>query len=133
MTLTVQVCTPDSTISYAPVQSVILPGSTGKLEILNNHAPLLTCLNIGVMRIRINNKWIRIVLMGGFAQVENNEVIVLSNEAVLGEQINPQMAQVALAEAEANFNQAQSQKDKILFAQALQKAQARFQAALEST
>jgi F-type H+-transporting ATPase subunit epsilon len=86
MTLNVQVVTPKGTLSYAPVKAVILPGRSGKLEILQGHAPLLTCLDRGLIQIYVNNQWISIGITEGIAQVENNEVLVLVNEAVQGEQ-----------------------------------------------
>ncbi len=37
-------------------------------NILKGHAPLLTALDIGVMRVRVDKDWIPVVLMGGFAE-----------------------------------------------------------------
>ncbi|MER3589726.1 MAG: ATP synthase F1 subunit epsilon, partial [Mastigocladus sp. ERB_26_1] len=76
MPLTVRVISPDKTIWDAAAEEVILPSTTGQLGILTGHAPLLTALDTGVMRVRPskNQGWTPIALMGGFAEVEEDEV-----------------------------------------------------------
>ncbi|MCL6435738.1 MAG: F0F1 ATP synthase subunit epsilon [Leptolyngbyaceae cyanobacterium HOT.MB2.61] len=132
MTLTVRVIAPDKTVWDSEAEEVILPSTTGQLGILTGHAPLLTALDTGVMRVRADKNWVPIVLMGGFAEVENNEVTILVNAAERGDTINKEEARVAFAEAEAKLNQAQSSDDRqkrIQATQAYKRARARFQAA----
>jgi F-type H+-transporting ATPase subunit epsilon len=52
MALTVRVIAPDKTVWDAEAEEVILPSTTGQLGILAGHAPLLTALDVGVMRVR---------------------------------------------------------------------------------
>ena len=52
MTLTVRVISPDKTVWDAEAEEVVLPSTTGQLGILSGHAPLLTALDTGVMRVR---------------------------------------------------------------------------------
>ena len=75
MSLNVRVITPDKVVWDADAEELILPSSTGQLGILTDHAPLLTALDIGVMRLKAGTAWTSIVLMEGFAEVENNKVI----------------------------------------------------------
>ena len=70
MSLNVRVITPDKVVWDADTEELILPSSTGQLGILTGHAPLLTALDIGVMRLKTGSKWTSIVLMEGFAEVE---------------------------------------------------------------
>ena len=65
MSLNVRVITPDRVVYDAQADELILPSSTGQLGILTNHAPLLTALDIGVMRLKASGKWISIVLFMG--------------------------------------------------------------------
>ena len=84
MSLNVQytvIVTPDQTVWDAPADEVILPSSTGQVGILSDHAPLLTALDIGVMRLKTDGNWASIVLMEGFAEVEDNKVTILCNGA----------------------------------------------------
>ncbi|BAQ60505.1 ATP synthase epsilon chain [Geminocystis sp. NIES-3708] len=132
MTLTVRVITPDKTVWDQTAQEVILPSSSGQLGILTDHAPLLTNLDIGVIRVRSDKEWKSIAVMGGFAEVEQNEVKILVNGAELGDSINKEEAQNGLAEAQKSLEQATTSGDIRLQMKATQnvkKARARLQAA----
>jgi F-type H+-transporting ATPase subunit epsilon len=133
MALTVKVVAPDKTVWDAPADEVILPSTTGQLGILSGHAPLLTALETGVLRVRGADKtWVPIALMGGFAEIENNEVTVLVNGAERGDSIDLDAAKKEFAEAEVQFNKAQNGTDRsalITATQAFKRARARVQAA----
>lgn len=133
MTLTVRVVSPDKIVWDATAQEVILPSTTGQLGILTGHAPLLTALDTAVMRVRPsqNQDWVAIALMGGFAEVENDEVTILVNGAERGDTINLEAARTAYSEAESRVNQSQNaaRQEQIQANQALKRARARFQAA----
>jgi F-type H+-transporting ATPase subunit epsilon len=132
MTLTVRVITPDKVVWDDTVQEVILPSTTGQLGILNNHAPLLTALDIGVMRVRPGKDWQNIAVLGGFAEVENNEVKVLVNAAELGSKIDPEKARQDYSQAQSKLEEANRTGDKpkqLQASQSLKKARARLQAA----
>lgn len=132
MTLTVRVIAPDKTVWDSTAEEVILPSTTGQLGILTGHAPLLTALDIGVMRVRAGKEWVPIALMGGFAEVENNELIILVNSAERGDKIDRETARKKFAEAEerrAKAEQGDSRQEKIQANQALKRARARLQAA----
>ncbi|MBW4665319.1 MAG: F0F1 ATP synthase subunit epsilon [Chroococcus sp. CMT-3BRIN-NPC107] len=133
MTLTVRVVAPDKTVWDATAEEVILPSTTGQVGILSGHAPLLTALDTAVMRVRPNQnrEWIAIALMGGFAEVENNEVTILVNGAERGDTINLETARTAYTQAEAKLNQlaSASRQEQIQANQAYKRARARFQAA----
>ncbi len=131
MALTLRVITPDKTVWNDKVEEIVLPSTTGQLGILTNHSPLLTALDIGVMRVRPGKEWKTIALMGGFAEVENNEVKILVNGAELGENIDKEAARAEFTQAQADFDRVKNSTDKqeqIQATQALKKARARFQA-----
>lgn len=132
MPLTVRVIAPDKTVWDSSAEEVILPSTTGQLGILSGHAPLLTALETGVLRVRSDKNWVPIAVMGGFAEVEKNEVTVLVNGAERGESIDLDAAKTAYAEAEEKFakaDQGDSRQDKLQATQALKRARARLQAA----
>jgi len=132
MVLTVRVVAPDKTVWDAEAEEVILPSTTGQLGILTGHAPLLTALDIGVMRVRSDKTWVPIALLGGFAEVESNEVIVLVNSAERGDTIDKAKAQAVFTEAEAKYNlslQSDDRSERIQATQAYIRARARLQAA----
>ena len=128
MALHISIIAPDRTVWDSDAEEVILPSSTGQLGILRGHAPLLTALDIGVMRVRTDKDWTPIVLMGGFAEVENDELTIFVNGAEEGSSIDKEEAQKELEEATIRFNEAESSKDRIEATQNLRKARARAQA-----
>lgn len=131
MSLTVRVIAPDKTVWDGSAQEVILPSTTGQLGILPGHAPLLTALDTGVMRVRPDREWLAIALMGGFAEVENNEVTILVNGAYRGDTIDLEEARAAYNQALARFEQSLNgtRQEQIQAKQALKRARSRFQAA----
>jgi F-type H+-transporting ATPase subunit epsilon len=132
MTITLKVITPDSTVWDEKVEEIVLPSTTGQLGILSGHAPLITALDIGVMRVRPSKDWKAIALMGGFAEVENDEIKVLVNGAELGEKIDRETARKAYQQAQNRLQQVETSEDrqeKIQANRAFKKARARFQAA----
>ncbi|WP_373526242.1 ATP synthase F1 subunit epsilon [Nostoc sp.] len=133
MTLTVRVISPDKTVWDAPAEEVVLPSTTGQLGILTGHAPLLTALDTGVMRVRAakTQTWQAIALSGGFAEVEENEVTILVNGAERGDKINLEEARAAYNQAQARLNQVSvdDRQAQIQANQAFKRARARFQAA----
>lgn len=129
MTLEIRVIAPDKVVWDANAEEVILPSSTGQLGILTGHIPLLTALDVGVMRVRINKEWKPIILLGGFAEVNNNKVTILVNGAENVSEINIEEAKNSLEQATNLLAQAETNKEKIEATQLLRKARAKVQAA----
>jgi F-type H+-transporting ATPase subunit epsilon len=128
MSLHITIIAPDRTVWDANAEEVILPSSTGQIGILRGHAPLLTALDIGVMRVLIDKYWIPIVLMGGFAEIQNDQLIILVNAAEEGANIDKDQAQRELEKMTLLFNEAISSKERIEATQNLRRARARVQA-----
>ncbi len=128
MTLTVRVITPGQTVWDGAAQEVILPCTSGQLGVLTDHIPLLTALDIGVMQIKTSGTWLPVVVLGGFAEVEGNEVTVLVNGAEPGNTLNGATVQAELTQAEAVLAKAVSRKDKLDATQQVKQARARLQA-----
>ncbi|NJK33831.1 MAG: F0F1 ATP synthase subunit epsilon [Oscillatoriales cyanobacterium SM2_2_1] len=132
MTLAIKVISPDRTVLDDTVEEVILPSTTGQLGILTDHAPLITALDIGVMRYRKDRDWQAIALLGGFAEVEENEVTVLVQSAQAGVDINPEKAREELTAAEQRYSRVAEgdRQGKILADKAVRLARARLQATI---
>jgi F-type H+-transporting ATPase subunit epsilon len=128
MNLNVRVITPDKVVWDAMVEELILPSSTGQLGILQDHAPLLTALDIGVMRLKTDSSWTSIVLMEGFAEVEDNKVTILCNGAEEASSIDVKVAQEELEKTTLLVDEATTKKEKIEATIELRKAKARLQA-----
>ncbi|KPQ31498.1 MAG: ATP synthase F1 subunit epsilon [Phormidium sp.] len=131
MSLQVRVIAPDKTVWEAEADEVILPSTTGQVGILGGHAPLLSALDTGVMRVRPGKEWVPIALMGGFAEVDNDLVTILVNGAERGSDIDLEKARTAYEEAQQRVTKAADgpKQEQIQAKQALKRARARFQAA----
>ena len=132
MSLNVRVITPDKVVWDAGTEELILPSSTGQLGILTGHAPLLTALDIGVMRLKTGSKWTAIVLMEGFAEVEKDTVTVLCNGAEEADSIDATTAQADLEKTILLVEEAATKKEKIEATIELRKCKARIQALAKS-
>ena len=128
MSLNVRVITPDKVGWDAMADELILPSSTGQIGILTDHAPLLTALDIGVMRLKSDAGWTSIVLMEGFAEVDENKVTILCNGAEEGSSIDLKTAQDELEKVTLLVDEATTKKEKIEATIELRKAKARLQA-----
>ena len=131
MSLTLKVLAPDKSVFDGNAEEIILPSTTGLLGILPGHISMVTAIDTGVLRVFNNGKWESIALMGGFAEVESNEVTVLVNGAELGNEIDSTSAQLELEEAKSKFAKFETETnspEKVKAKQSLNKARARFQA-----
>ena len=128
MSLNVRVITPDKVVWDAMAEELILPSSTGQIGVLTDHAPLLTALDIGVMKLKSDAGWNSIVLMEGFAEVEDNKVTILCNGAEEGSSIDATTAQAELEKVTLLVDEATTKKEKIEATIELRKAKARLQA-----
>jgi F-type H+-transporting ATPase subunit epsilon len=131
MPLTLRVLCPDQSVFDGSADEVILPSTSGQMGVLPGHISLLTALDVGVLRLREGSKWTSIALMGGFAEVEANEVNVLVNGAEPASSINASTVQAELDAAQQVFSGFESKPnspEKFKAQQALLRAKARVQA-----
>ena len=78
--MNIRVLTPDRVICSTTADEVVLPGLTGQVGVLEGHASLITALDTGLLRIKLDNKWTPIILCGGLAEIDRNRVTVLVND-----------------------------------------------------
>nr|YP_009861210.1 ATP synthase CF1 epsilon subunit [Orontium aquaticum]QIU82900.1 ATP synthase CF1 epsilon subunit [Orontium aquaticum] len=128
MTLNLCVLTPNQIIWNSEVNEIILSTNSGQIGVLPNHAPIATAVDIGLLRIRLNDQWLTVALMGGFARIGNNEITILGNDAEMSTDIDPQEAQQALEIAEANLSRAEGKRQAIEANLALRRARTRVEA-----
>ena len=74
---------------------VVAPGSEGELGILPQHAPLLTPLRSGELRVKKGTDEVAMVVTGGFLEVYRDKVIVLADAAERVEEIDTARAEAA--------------------------------------
>ena len=131
MSLTLRVLAPDQNVFDGSADEVILPSTTGQLGILPGHISMLTAIDVGVLRVRANGGWNSIALMGGFAEVDADEVTVLVNQAELGSTIDGNSAEADFQKATTVVDGLEGQSaspEKVKAQQQLNMARARMQA-----
>jgi F-type H+-transporting ATPase subunit epsilon len=80
--MNVEILTPEKKLFSADVYGVQLPGISGKFEILEKHAPLVSALGKGTVKVLTDkNNTVKFDITGGFAEVMNNKVTVLAEGA----------------------------------------------------
>jgi F-type H+-transporting ATPase subunit epsilon len=82
------------------VDIVILPGSAGEMGVLPNHAPLLTTLNYGIIKVRTKGEEEIFTVAGGVAEVQPEIVTVLADAAENVKEIDLERAEAARKRAE---------------------------------
>ncbi|MGE4271757.1 MAG: F0F1 ATP synthase subunit epsilon [Desulfitobacterium sp.] len=102
-TFTLRVVSPEGNVLKQEAEFVVLPGETGEVGILPNHAPLITALGIGVIRYTANGKVEKIATSGGFVEVSDNKVTVLADTAEPGDRIDLERAIAAKERAETRL------------------------------
>ena len=75
--MTLEILTPEKKFFSGDAESVMLPGADGKFEILKDHAPLISSLKEGEIRIRQNGKDTSVKIKSGFVEVLNNKINVM--------------------------------------------------------
>jgi F-type H+-transporting ATPase subunit epsilon len=101
MPLHLEIFTPEK-LDYADdVDSVQLPGSEGELGVLPHHAPLVSNLGAGELRLRKGGQEESFAIVGGFLQVLPDKVVVLAETADMASEIDLERAQEARRQAEA--------------------------------
>ena len=100
MPLQLEIVTPEKQAYADEVDAVTLPGSEGELGILPHHAPLVSTLGIGELRIRKGGEEESFAIVGGFLQVLPDKVVVMAETADMASEIDLEKAQEARREAE---------------------------------
>jgi len=128
MTMNIRVLTPDRVICSTTADEVVLPGLTGQIGILEGHASLITALDTGLLRIKLDNKWTPIILCGGLAEIDRNRVTVLVND--VEELVTLDLSEVTkeLEKATIAVEDAETSKSKLDASIELKKATARVEA-----
>jgi F-type H+-transporting ATPase subunit epsilon len=110
------------------VEEVIAPGSEGELTVLPQHAPLLTMIKPGIMRIVKGGQEVDMAITGGFLEVRDDRVTILADAAERAEEIDEARALEARHRAERSLEERVSLAHMIEAQAALQRALLRIKA-----
>lgn len=96
-----EILTPSKIIFKGEATSLTAPGALGGFQILHDHAPFLSSLHVGEIKVKDQNgKDTRYATSGGFVEVKQNHVVVLAETAESAAEIDVDRAKAAKARAE---------------------------------
>ncbi len=127
--LHVMIVTAQRTVFEGESEMVNAPGSEGQLGILPRHAPLLTTLGLGEMRVRQNGVDEPFYVGGGFLEVNSNVVTVLADDAERAEYIDEARAEDARRRAQTLLDERRADIDEAIVKAELERAVARLRVA----
>lgn len=107
MPLKVQIVTAEREVfAEEAVDMVVAPGSEGVVGILPRHAPLLTTLQPGIVRIKRNGTEDAISVGGGFLQVARDKVLILADTAERADEVDEARAEEGRRRARETLQEA---------------------------
>ncbi len=126
MPLKVEIVTAERLVySEEGVDRLIVPGVEGELGVLTLHAPLLTMIQPGVMRIVKDGDEVDMAITGGFIEVRDNRVTILADSAERAEEIDVVKAEEARRSAERSLEEREAEVDRARAEASLAQALAR--------
>jgi F-type H+-transporting ATPase subunit epsilon len=90
--INLEIISPSKTVFQGAVNSLTVPGSLGNFQILKNHAPLVSSLEIGEMKVDVNGEIKHFAIAGGTIEVLNNKVLILADAVENVEEIDLERA-----------------------------------------
>jgi F-type H+-transporting ATPase subunit epsilon len=103
MPIRCEIVSQDRTVFQGFADIVVLPGTDGEMGILPHHAPLLTTLKYGIIKVRSQGHETIFTVAGGFAEIQPDIITVLADAAENVEEIDISRAQAARKRAEESL------------------------------
>ena len=101
MSLSVTIVTPQKKVVHKlAVDELVMPAEKGEVTILLGHTPLLTTLGVGMIRTLSGNERINFLVSYGFAEVRDNQVLILGEDIQPASELDVERAKKAKAEVE---------------------------------
>ena len=103
-TLYLEIVTPEKVLYRGEIKSITAPGAYGELQVLPDHSPLFTSLEVGRMNFESSDaesQWAAV--HGGYFEVLDNRVIVLADRAELAQDIDTERVAQAKSRAETRL------------------------------
>ena len=100
-TFKLEIVTPRKVVFNGDVTSFSAPGEVGSFQVLINHAPLLSAIKVGEVKLQdTSEKQLRFATSGGFVEVLSNHVVMLAETAERANEIDVKRAESAKTRAE---------------------------------
>jgi F-type H+-transporting ATPase subunit epsilon len=103
MSIRCEIVSQDRIVFQGDADMVLLPGTDGEMGILPHHAPLLTTLKYGIIKVRLHGQETIFTVAGGIAEVQPDIVTILADTAENVEEIDVQRVEAARKRAEESL------------------------------
>jgi len=110
-TIQFELVSPERQIASVAAQEVLIPGADGDMTAMAEHAPVITTLRPGILRVVHAGGTDEYVVSGGFAEVTSGNVSVLAEKAMARGDITQQIFDGMLAEAQSASDSAKEATD----------------------
>ena len=127
--LQLDIVTAERLVTSEEVEVLVAPGVDGELAILPHHAPLLTVLKPGEIRVLNDGEESDIVVSGGFMEVMPDKVTILADTAERADEIDEVRAEAALKKAQERIESAPADMNLERAVASLRRSQARLKVA----
>ena len=129
-TLHVSIVTPETTAFEGDALAVSVPGSKSPFQVLYNHAPVISSLDIGIIKIESPSNDVSVfAAKEGFVEVLNNNVNIVVNELLPANTIDESDAEQEVDRARETYNSVSGREAKTAALDALHWAEAQYRAA----
>ena len=105
-TMQFDLVSPEKLLSSQQVEAVLIPGADGDMMAMPGHAPVITSLRPGILRVQTAAGSEEYVVTGGFAEI-GESVSVLAEKAVLSAELTQEGFEALVEEAESAYGKAQ--------------------------
>jgi F-type H+-transporting ATPase subunit epsilon len=102
---------PERLLASMAVDEVQIPGADGDMTAMAHHAPLITTLRPGLVRVTGREGEKEYVVTGGFAEIDGESISVLAEQAVAREDMTPEHMKAMVDEATERLNSAKEKHD----------------------
>ena len=116
--INLEIITPEKVIYKDTIDSITVPGTQGGFQVLKDHAPLISTLEIGIITVKKNGSTNYYTTGGGTIEVLNNKVLILADSVELIEKIDIDRAELAKKRAEERLAKKHEEKIDIVRAEA---------------
>jgi len=120
--INLEIITPEKIIYKDSVDSITVPGTKGMFQVLKDHAPLMSTIEIGVITLKKNDKNTHFTTAGGTIEVLNNNVMILADSVEVVGDIDIERAEHAKTRAEENLKNKKEEIDFVRAELALKRA-----------
>jgi len=97
---------PERSLASYDATSVQVPGADGDMTVMTDHAPTITTLRPGLLRVETGSETQDYVVTGGFAEITAQGISVLAEQAIRRNDMTQGALDAIMADAQENYNRA---------------------------